>query len=136
MSTDATTKCEYCGDPLHQGMCPRIKAVEYHDGPNGAMIRREFWELPVSQDKWQPMATIPKGELDEDGDRLGPIVLVWLEEAGHPWIARWVERDGEPGHICSTYSESMDSWIVDLDSHPDPKYHPSLWMLWRNPSCE
>ena len=33
--------CGYCGK-YHQGICPRIKSVEYHD--NGTVRRVEFYD--------------------------------------------------------------------------------------------
>ena len=39
-STAPTERCEYCGRPLHQGYCPRIRAVEYHE--NGT-VKRAGW---------------------------------------------------------------------------------------------
>lgn len=32
--------CPYCGAWLHDGLCPRIKAVEYH--PDGTVKRLEL----------------------------------------------------------------------------------------------
>lgn len=41
MSTaDAAVKCGYCGSLPHQGVCPTVKAIEYHE--NGTVKRVEF----------------------------------------------------------------------------------------------
>lgn len=38
MTTDAVPRCQYCGEPFHKGVCPRVKSIEYHD--NGYTIKR------------------------------------------------------------------------------------------------
>jgi hypothetical protein len=40
-STDAVPRCRWCGQPMHQGTCPMISAIEYHS--NGVIRRVEFW---------------------------------------------------------------------------------------------
>jgi hypothetical protein len=54
MSTDATPRCRWCGQPFHQGICPTVKAMEFH--PDGTMKRVEFW----STDKVEPVDKEPK----------------------------------------------------------------------------
>jgi hypothetical protein len=39
-TSDAAPKCQYCGSFPHQGVCPTVKAIEYH--PNGMTKRVEF----------------------------------------------------------------------------------------------
>jgi hypothetical protein len=41
MSTaNAAPKCQYCGSLTHPGVCPTVKAIEYHQ--NGTVKRVEF----------------------------------------------------------------------------------------------
>lgn len=37
---EATPKCGYCGCMPHQGICPMVKAIEYHE--NGTVKRVEL----------------------------------------------------------------------------------------------
>lgn len=54
-TADATPKCIYCGALPHQGVCPTMKAIEYHE--NGTVKRVEFkaaadYQLPFPQPNW------------------------------------------------------------------------------------
>jgi len=46
-STSTWTPCQWCGNVQHTGVCPRVKAIEYH--PNGTIKRVEFqgWPSPA-----------------------------------------------------------------------------------------
>lgn len=39
-TSDAAPKCQYCGLFRHPGVCPTVKAIEYH--PDGTIKRVEF----------------------------------------------------------------------------------------------
>lgn len=42
MTTDATPKCQYCGQPWHKTICPLISAIEYDITKTGVVRRVEF----------------------------------------------------------------------------------------------
>ncbi len=51
----STQSCRYCGESVsHAGICPRIKAIEYH--PDGSIRRVEFLDN-------QPFPVVPAGTL-------------------------------------------------------------------------
>lgn len=58
-TSDATwqRKCSYCGQPQHPGVCPMVKAIEYHENGN---IKRVEFHGPVTV-SLGPVPTVAQG---------------------------------------------------------------------------
>lgn len=54
-TTDAAQKCPYCGLPPHPGVCPTVKAIEYH--PDGVTVKRV--EFKTAADYPQQVISVP-----------------------------------------------------------------------------
>lgn len=56
-TSNAAPKCQYCGGFPHQGICPTVKAIEYH--PDGTIKRVEFKGAGDYGAAWSPIGPLP-----------------------------------------------------------------------------